>query len=201
VSDRDFDPFIEEVARELKRPVYLDSHFDQHVMSALQSNVIPIATRRERRPWYRRPHVFSVTPLHALAAAALAGIVVLGSLRLRSDTDTQLATSPDTSVMLQPVANVTRAASDIEYEQFMIIAPEANSVALVGDFNDWDAATTPMKRVSPDGAWLVTLPLHPGRYEYQFEVNGQQRVNDPTRPQTSSAFGSPNSVVTIAAKD
>ena len=201
MSDREFDPFIEEIARELKRPVYLDRHFDDRVMALLPPAVISLASRRHDRPWYRRPFSFSVTPLNALAAAALAGVVVFGALRLRTDTDTQFATSPDTGLVLQPVAEITRRASELEYQQFIIVAPEAEAVALVGDFNDWDAGRTPMKRVSPDGAWSVTLPLRPGRYEYQFEVNGRQRVNDPTRPQTRSGFGSPNSVVTIASRD
>ena len=52
---------------------------------------------------------------------------------------------------------------------------------------------------------LARLPgpvvaLRPGVYEYQFILNGKQRVTDPTMPQTSSDFGSPNSVVTVSPK-
>ena len=46
----------------------------------------------------------------------------------------------------------------------------------------------------------MTLRLRPGVYEYQFILNGQQRVTDPTMPQTSNDFGSPNSVVTVSPK-
>jgi len=74
-------------------------------------------------------------------------------------------------------------------------------VSLVGDFSDWDASRFKMERVSDDGAWSITVPLPPGRYEYQFEVDGKLRITDPTRPQTSSDFGSANSVLTVEHRD
>jgi hypothetical protein len=44
------------------------------------------------------------------------------------------------------------------------------------------------------------MRLRPGVYEYQFILNGTQRVTDPTMPQVSSDFGSPNSVVKVSSK-
>lgn len=202
MSDREFDPFIEQIARELKSPVHFDARFDQRVMAALEPSVISIGMHRERRPWYRRSLSFSVTPLGALAAATLAGVITLGALRLSTGTDTQLAQTPDTALQFQPVASVRPApGSSIQSRQFIIIAPEASSVYLVGDFNDWDTGATKMERVSADGAWSVTLPLTPGRYEYQFELDGALRITDPSMPQTASAFGSPNSVINVAARE
>ena len=46
MTDLEFDPFIDEIARELQQPVRLDPRFDERVMAALQPAVIPIATRR-----------------------------------------------------------------------------------------------------------------------------------------------------------
>ena len=39
---------------------------------------------------------------------------------------------------------------------FAVWAPHAQRVALVGDFNGWDAAATPMDRL-PDGTWVQTV--------------------------------------------
>ena len=39
---------------------------------------------------------------------------------------------------------------------FAVWAPHAQRVALVGDFNGWDAAGTPMGRL-PDGTWGQTV--------------------------------------------
>src|SRR5882762_7544442 len=44
---------------------------------------------------------------------------------------------------------------------FFCNAPGAKSVRLVGDFNGWDLAATPMQRM-PDGRWTVSLELHHG---------------------------------------
>jgi hypothetical protein len=176
-------------------------------MAALEPGVIPLPGSRSivvRQPWYRRTLSVTVTPLRGLAAAAaLTGIVAVSMLRGRSSAEEQVAaTLPDSSLSLQPVANATYAPSNAaQQKQFIILVPGAKSVSLVGDFNDWDASRTPMERVSGDGVWSVTLPLRPGRYEFQYEVDGARRVTDPSRPQTSSDFGSPNSVVTIDAKE
>ncbi|ODT03280.1 MAG: hypothetical protein ABS52_10305 [Gemmatimonadetes bacterium SCN 70-22] len=100
-----------------------------------------------------------------------------------------------------PVADVAVDENAPVAQQFILVAPSAASVSVVGDFNDWDASRFKMERVSPDGAWSVTVPLTPGRYEYQFEVDGKLRITDPTRPQTSSEFGSANSVITVERRN
>ncbi len=43
---------------------------------------------------------------------------------------------------------------------------EANEVALVGDFNDWDKEATPMKALK-SGGFTVTIDLEVGK-EFQF---------------------------------
>lgn len=60
---------------------------------------------------------------------------------------------------------------------FICRAPEAKEVALVGDFNTWDAAAHPMTR-QPDGAWSIQVPLHHGHHQYRFLVDGKP-VLDP----------------------
>lgn len=205
-QDDDFDPFIAELARELRRPVQLDARFDARVMAALEPAVIPISVHRGSavgdRRWYRRTFSFSLSQVAGLAAAAaLSGVVAMGALSSSDSPDASaVAARPESAVALQPVARVAADPDALVDQQFIIVAPSAASVALVGDFSDWDASRFPMQRVSSDGAWSITVPLRPGRYEYQFEVDGA-RITDPTRPQTSSDFGSANSVVTVERRD
>ena len=79
-------------------------------------------------------------------------------------------------------------------------APEASTVALVGDFNDWSHTATPMRRAPGDAVWSVTIPLTEGRYRYAFLVDGTQWLPDPSAPRTiDDDFGPPNSVVTVGA--
>ncbi len=203
--DDDFDPFIAEIARELKAPVGFDARFDQRVMAAIEPAVIPITvhrSNREARPWYRRTFSFSVSQVAGMAAAAaLVGVVSMKAMKSEQEAPAQVAVAPDGELAMQPVAKVTHDPSALVPMQFIVVAPTASTVSLVGDFSDWDAARFKMERVSDEGAWMITVPLAPGRYEYQFEIDGKLRITDPTRPQTSSDFGSANSVVTVEARD
>ena len=55
--------------------------------------------------------------------------------------------------------------------RFAVWAPHAQRVALVGDFNGWDAAATPMDRL-PDGTWVQTVAgLRDGAL-YKYAVTG-----------------------------
>jgi 1,4-alpha-glucan branching enzyme len=54
---------------------------------------------------------------------------------------------------------------------FFCTAPQARSVSLVGDFNTWDPAATPMQRM-PDGRWMAGLDLRHGHHRYLFLVDG-----------------------------
>ena len=58
---------------------------------------------------------------------------------------------------------------------FFCAAPRAKSVAIAGDFNNWQPF--PMER-SVDGWWLVQLHLKHGHHQYRFLVDDQP-VLDP----------------------
>lgn len=60
---------------------------------------------------------------------------------------------------------------------FLCSAPQAQSVSLVGDFNNWQPAAHPMQRM-PDGCWTARLELRHGSYRYLFLADGQP-VLDP----------------------
>jgi anti-sigma factor RsiW len=90
--------------------------------------------------------------------------------------------------------------SDVATEilvRLVLVQPDAQSVALVGDFNGWDASSTPLERLD-GGVWSTTLALPPGRYHYMFLVDGKQWVADPLAAETSlDGFGAQNSVLNV----
>ena len=55
---------------------------------------------------------------------------------------------------------------------FFCLAPRASQVCLIGDFNNWDPASHPMKR-QPGGMWLIQVSLCHGHHHYQFLVDGE----------------------------
>lgn len=201
VAEETRDPFIDQIAAELRRPVRLDARFDERVMASLESPaVIPLHPGREQRkePWIVRPWTLHIRPIAAFAtAAALVGIVAIGAMQLRAPQQVQVATTDIGDANLIPV--VDAGGEPLVVQQFTYYQKGLKSISLVGEFNDWEEESTKLVEVSP-GVWTVSVPLRPGVYEYQFILNGSQRVTDPTMPQTSSDFGSPNSVVTVSPK-
>jgi hypothetical protein len=197
------DPFIESIASELRRPVRLDPKFDARVMSALDAPVIPLHAREVSRPWFLRSRTFSVSPLGALAAAAAIGfITVLGARATQSSSDTPPVVIDTPRAPVPPQAILARSANQTAPVdmQFLLLAPDADSVKIVGEFNDWDESQDVLTPSSAKGAWTTTVPLPPGRYEYQFLVYtkaGIRRIADPSAPKVASEFGSLNSIVTV----
>jgi 1,4-alpha-glucan branching enzyme len=59
---------------------------------------------------------------------------------------------------------------------FICTESTAKRVMLIGDFNDWHPAATPMKR-QPDGCWRAQVPLAPGPHHYQFLVDGKAMLD------------------------
>ncbi len=57
-------------------------------------------------------------------------------------------------------------------------AIEAETIHLVGDFNDWDEQATPMEALR-DGRFKVTLDLEAGHeYQFRYLVNATEWHND-----------------------
>jgi 1,4-alpha-glucan branching enzyme len=84
--------------------------------------------------------------------------------------------------------------------RFELAAPNASRVALVGSFNEWNPAATPLVRDATTGRWMVSLRLPPGRHVYAFVVDGDVTA-DPEAPRAADDdFGSTNSVVFVVSR-
>ena len=51
------------------------------------------------------------------------------------------------------------------------MAPEAKSVSIAGEFNNWDPQKTPLEKVT-DKVWTCDLKLNKGKYEYKLVIDG-----------------------------
>jgi hypothetical protein len=134
----------------------------------------PVRTRRGRRHLALR--------LGAGAAALLAGIALAGRGWQAWIGNGGLATgSADGTVLVE----------------FQFVAPEARSVALAGDFSDWEPVLS-LTRPGPDGRWSGRLPMRPGVHHYMFVVDGSRWVTDPLAERhVDDGFGNRNAVVAV----
>lgn len=78
--------------------------------------------------------------------------------------------------------------------------PDAKSVHLVGDFNQWNPTSDPMEDTNSDGEWTLFYPLQPGRYAYKFVVDGKKWIPDPVNTLSEpDGFDGRNSIVVVPA--
>lgn len=80
---------------------------------------------------------------------------------------------------------------------FATQAPGAKSVALAGDFNNWQPDATPMERNGDGASFVALLPLPPGRYRYRYVIDGQWKSDPHNDYVESNPFGELNSVVEV----
>lgn len=202
MSEHEIDPFIEDIAGELRRPVRFDSTFESRVMAALDQPMMPLPVERKAStPWLLRPRTFYVSPLAGLAVAAgLVAIITMSVLRTVPGKEVARANTTDTLPVLIPdhfIPVAAPAAPVAVASPFTYIDRHAKSVAVVGSFNDWDA-TKDVLTLTSDSVWTGTVPLMPGRYEYQLVVDGKW-IADPGAQQTAaSEFGAANSVLIVS---
>ncbi len=77
--------------------------------------------------------------------------------------------------------------------EFCLLAPQARSVFLSGDFNQWSASSHPLEK-DKEGMWKISTSLDPGVYQYRFLVDGEWQ-NDPDSVECiANPFGTLNCV-------
>jgi 1,4-alpha-glucan branching enzyme len=134
-----------------------------------------------------------------VAFAAGLGLGLFAGWRMRGESY-RLAREEMRSRVLPPGEMIDASAMTLRPVSFMLVAPTASRVALVGEFNDWDASATPMTRAS-GGSWHVALPLASGRHVYAFVVDGNAWVADPRAPLAPERwFGAQNSVLLVGER-
>ena len=80
--------------------------------------------------------------------------------------------------------------------EFSLAAPQAGSVFLSGDFNQWNTSSHPLNK-GKDGEWRISLSLSPGQYQYRFLVDGEWQ-NDPRNPEcVNNPFGTSNCLKSV----
>ena len=170
---------LELIVHELQHPVRLDESFDRRVMVGVRRSY---AERRPRGLAARLGAAASISRRPAWAAALAAGIVAVASVGM-------LRPRPSTAGGLAPIP-----------VQFVLVAPDARSVAVVGDFNNWGLNDTALVAENHDGVWSVSAPVKAGVHRYAFLIDGERYVADPTAPRSSGDdFGMPSSALVVEA--
>ena len=89
--------------------------------------------------------------------------------------------------------------TDVREVLFSLYAPQAESVEIIGDFNQWQSGATPLAGPDETGRWRarLTFPGTRSRIEYVYWVNNAYRQVDPEQPIVPDGFSGENNVVVL----
>ena len=184
----------ERLGRVLRAQERFSDDFERELVDAIRLDVGVERRAQRHRPmapsWWRTPVPLRLSPLAGVAlAAALAAVAVLSERFGRArDSSGPLAAQP------AEVANVVH--DTVHVVRFTFVG-DARTVSLVGDFNGWRAEATPLAPAGSAKAWVVSVPLAPGRYEYAFIVDGKRWVADPYAPTRADDFDTDSSILSV----
>lgn len=72
----------------------------------------------------------------------------------------------------------SRNACKVTFRLPRVGAPDAKTICIVGDFNNWNIYANPMKRLKR-GDYTITLELVPGReYQFRYLIDDSRWEND-----------------------
>ena len=181
-DDNGLPPELRDATRLLRETPETNDLWRQRLLREIEAAPRPradVAAPRAERRWSMRP----LTAIAAGLACVLVGAATVAAVMSQRDRQQPIAQSP------QPTAQ-----SNV---RFTLVAPEASSVSIVGDFNGWNPSSLPLRRSADGRTWEVEVPLPPGRYAYSFVVDGAL-ARDPSAPQALDAdLGTTNSVVMV----
>lgn len=189
----DNDPKLNDIARMLRGSVPVSRSFDARVMDAVRA--LPRHTRFGL--WSRlttpRRRTVTVTPLSwGLLAAGIGLFALLGVAH--AYVDVNRAAKPIVDAL-----GGAKKATPPQRVQFVLVAPDAKKVAVVGDFNGWDSQHVQYQaQHRGGGVWSVTAPIPVGHHRYSFVVDDSVWVVDPSAPRvTDNDYGVTNSALVV----
>ena len=147
----------------LRRNVMRDPHATTRIMRRVRAEAKSIS--RPRTPLLRFEVRHSIIGL--ALAAGIGSITTVSTLSPPSDGARGRSTS---AVIGDSVASTLR--DTLRLVRLLFDDPGARRVAVVGDFNGWDAGTTALVRDKGSNRWSATLALRDGMHRYAFVVDG-----------------------------
>ena len=184
---------MREIARELRASVPVRASFDARVMEAVRA----LPPHRRFTLWSRlttpRRRTVMVTPLSwGLIAAGIGLFALLGAAH--AYVDVNRAAKPIVAALV-----TSKKTVPAQRVQFVLVAPDAKKVAVVGDFNGWDAGHAQYQaQHRGGGVWSVMAPVPVGHHRYSFIVDDSVWVVDPYAPRVvDNDFGVANSALVV----
>lgn len=174
-------------------------NFSENVMHKIESS----EESKERlitklKDWYRsfwQPKQIQWRPAYSLVAAVLIIFAFMYPLLLADMSGPPARQAADMQQMDQSVQQISTGAAEVML-RFVYIDEDANSVAVAGDFSDWEPIELNRQLVNGEHVWSGIVSMSRGEHNYMFIKDGSEWITDPMAPVTrDDGFGNKNAVV------
>lgn len=142
-----------------------------------------------------RPRSITVRPAYGLVTAVVL-VIALGMLLGRPAPEVVRPAAESSTTTA--VANTENTNQQLIATRFTYVDNEASSVAVAGDFNEWNPDPLKPRMVDGQRVWTGVIPLREGEHQYMFVIDGEEWVTDPLAPvQREDGFGHRNAVISL----
>jgi hypothetical protein len=139
-------------------------------------------------PW-RQAWDWVTAPRLSPLTGALVAAVLLAAIWLKPTAGTRSTTAgaPEAALVTAPT-------------RFVFLAPNAQHVAVTGDWVHWDPAGIPLSSRG-NGVWVADIGVPVGLHHYVFVIDGTEWRPDPNAAsQVDDGFGQQNSVLLVTTQ-
>ncbi len=96
------------------------------------------------------------------------------------------------------ISKTVDEGNSVIWMRFVYADADAKSMAITGDFNNWQPIQMNRMQENNQTIWTVTIPLPHKEIHYMFLKNGKEWLSDPLAPQQQEdGFGHRNSVIPL----
>lgn len=134
-------------------------------------------------------------PAYAMAVAVLVIFAFMYPLFIAETPQQPVKQAANMQDMDQSVQQISTGAEEVIL-RFVYIDDEANSVAVAGDFSNWEPIELTKQQVNGEHVWSGMVSMSRGEHNYMFIKDGSKWITDPMAPVTrDDGFGNKNAVV------
>lgn len=137
------------------------------------------------------PKNYQIRP--ALIAFAVTLVILIPAFSLYlNQTGTDVIVQSNEDVTTQTVSE----KEEFVWVRFIYVDENADSIAIAGDFNDWQPYELSERQVNGKDVWTGFFAMPRGENKYMFVVNGEEWVTDPlANMYEDDGFGNKNAVI------
>jgi chromosome partitioning protein len=183
-----------ELLKATKPPTATPAHESCEVTTQVTVTAMPAATPKTAPAVMPKPEPVVAAKPQPLPAAKPQAAPVAAAKPIETLAETRIEAAEQLDAKLANYYGVSQIQDAVV---FVTLYPRAQSVAIAGDFNNWQPAGTPMQRVGDSGVWQTKMKLATGTYRYRLVVDGQWQQDPYNERSEMNPYGDYNSVLEV----